>query len=100
MSLSKGNDPFRVLVLSVVKHGYIARGVALHPRFELTVVADDADQPDWVHERNALFANQHGIPYVPDIARAIAEHDVQVAVISSEAERHCDLSVLMMLFSC
>ncbi len=93
MSLSKGNDLFRVLVLSVVKHDYIARGVALHPRFELAVVADDADQPDWVHERNERFANEHGIPYVRDIARAIAKHDVHVAVISSEAERHCDLSV-------
>lgn len=86
-------DPIRVLVLSVVKHGYIARGVASHPRFELTVVADDADQPDWVHERNEKFAREYGIPYVPDVARAIAEHNVQVAIVSSEAERHCDLSV-------
>ncbi len=86
-------EPFGVLVLSVVKHDYIARGVASHPRFTLTVVADDADQPDWVHERNEAFAREHGIPYVRDVARAIAGHDVQVAVVSSEAERHCDLSV-------
>ena len=37
-------DPFRVLVLSVVKHDYIARGVASHPRCELAAVADDRDQ--------------------------------------------------------
>jgi predicted dehydrogenase len=86
-------DPIRVLVLSVVKHDYIARGVASHPRFKLTVVADDADQPNWVHERNEKFAREYGIPYVPDIARAIAEHNVDVAIVSSEAERHCDLSV-------
>jgi predicted dehydrogenase len=86
-------DPFRVLVLSVVKHDYIARGVASHPRFELTAVADDGNQPDWVHERNATFAREHGIPYLRDVNRAIADHDVQVAVVSSEAERHCDLSV-------
>lgn len=87
------SDPLRVLVLSVVKHDYIARGVALHPRFELTVVADDADQPDWVHERNEKFAREHGIPYVPDVARAIREYKVQVAIVSPEAERHCELSV-------
>lgn len=87
------HDPFRVLVLSVVKHDYIARGVAAHPRFELVVVADDADQPDWVHVRNDRFAKENGIPYVRDVAKAIAQYDVQVAIVSSEAERHCDLSV-------
>ena len=84
---------YRVLVLSVVKHGYVAGGVGAHPRFELAVVADDADRPDWVHERNETFARDHRIPYVRDVAQAIAEHDVQVAVVSSEAERHCDLTV-------
>lgn len=86
-------DPLRVLVLSVVKHDYIARGVASHTRFELTVVADDTDQPDWVHERNEKFAREYGIPYVPDVAKAIAEYKVDVAIVSSEAERHCDLSI-------
>jgi hypothetical protein len=81
MSLSNGNDSFGVLVLSVVKHDYIARGVALHPRFELTVVADDADRPDWVHERNERFANQHGIPYVRDVAKAIAEYEGSVDLL-------------------
>ena len=36
---------WRCAVLSVVKHAYVPRGVAAHPRFELVVVADDADQP-------------------------------------------------------
>jgi len=84
---------YRVLVLSVVKHSYVACGVGAHPRFELAVVADDAGQPEWVHERNETFAREHGIPYVRDVAQAIAEHEVQVAVVSSEAERHCDLTV-------
>lgn len=87
------SDPFRVLVLSVVKHDYVPRGIASHPRFELAAVADDGNQPDWVHERNATFAREHGIPYVRDVDQAIADHHVQVAVVSSEAERHCDLSV-------
>jgi len=87
------SEPFRVLILSVVKHDYVARGVAAHPRFELAVVADNANQPDWVHQRNETFGREHGIPYVRDIEQAIMAHDVQVAVVSPEAERHCDLSV-------
>lgn len=86
-------NPLRCAVLSVVKHAYVPRGVASHPRFELVVVADDPDQPDWVHERNQKFADEYNIPYVQDVERAMAEFDVQVAVVSSEAERHCDLCV-------
>jgi predicted dehydrogenase len=84
---------FRCAVLSVVKHDYVPRGVASHPRFELAVVADDANQPDWVHERNQKFADEYRIPYVRDVDRALAEHNVQVAVVSSQVERHCDLSI-------
>src|SRR5690606_12974356 len=62
-SVRKGHEmdehgsPFRCAVLSVAKHDYVARGVASHPRFELTVVADDPQVPDWIHERNQLFAD-------------------------------------------
>jgi len=84
---------FRAGVLSVVKHDYLPRAVAAHPRFELVVVADDAGQPDWVHERNQLFADEFGIPYVRDVVKAMAEHDLDLAVVSSEAGRHCDLAV-------
>ena len=89
----ESNGKFRCAVLSVVKHDYVARGVVSHPRFDLVVVADDADQPGWVHERNQLFADEFGIPYIRDVEQALQDYDVQVAVVSSEAERHCDLSV-------
>src|SRR5262249_26264577 len=84
---------FRCAVLSAVKHDYVARGVASPPRFELAVVADDPDVPNWAHERNQQFADAHRIPYVRDVDRALREFDVQVAVVSPEAERHCGLSV-------
>ena len=84
---------FRAGVFSVVKHCYLPRAVSAHPRFELVVVTDDADQPDWVHERNQKFANEFGIPYVRDVAKAIAEYDLDMAAVSPEAERHCDLAV-------
>lgn len=84
---------YRCAVLSVVKHAYVPRGVAAHPRFELAVVADDPQNPDWVHERNQKFADEYNVPYVQDVERALKEFDVQVAVVSPEAERHCELSV-------
>ena len=88
------NSPkFRFVALSVVKHAYVPVAMAAHPRFEPVVVADDPDQPDWVHERNQKFADDYNILYVRDVERAIADYNVQVAVVSSEAERHCDLSV-------
>jgi predicted dehydrogenase len=84
---------FRCAVLSAVKHDYVARGVASHPRFELVVVADDPQIHEWAHERNRQLAEEFKIPYVRDVERALHDHDVQVAIICSEAERHCDLSI-------
>lgn len=94
MPAPKTSPPkFRCAVLSVVKHDYVPKGMAAHPRFELVVVADDAGQPDWVHERNQKFADEFQIPYVRDVERALREFDVDVAIVSPEAERHVDLSV-------
>jgi predicted dehydrogenase len=84
---------FRCAVLSAVKHDYVARGMASHPRFELAVVADDPHVPDWAHERNQQFADAFKVPYLRDVDRALREFDVQVAIVSPEAERHCGLSI-------
>lgn len=84
---------FRCAVLSAVKHDYVARGVASHPRFELVVVADDPHVPDWAHERNQLFADELRVPYVRDVERALRDFQIDVAIVSPEAERHCDLSI-------
>ena len=80
-------------VFSVVKHDYLPRAVAAHSRFELVVVADDADQPDWVHERNQLFADEFNVPYLKNASKAIAEYDLDLVAVSPQAERHCDLAV-------
>ncbi len=84
---------FRCAVLSAVKHDYVARGVASHPRFELVVVADDPNVPAWAHERNQQFADAHRIPYMRDVTRALSDFDVDIAIVSPEAERHCGLSI-------
>ena len=81
---------YRALVLSVVKHDYLPNAVASHPRFQLVAVADDPDCPDWIHERNQLFADQNGIPYRRDVEAALPDCDL--VVVSPEAERHCDLA--------
>ncbi len=83
----------RCAVLSAVKHDYVARGMASHPAFVLAVIADDPGVPDWAHERNQQFADAFGIPYVRDVEQALRTHDVQVAIVSPEAERHCDHSM-------
>ncbi len=93
MTTPSNASKFRCAVLSAVKHDYVARGVASHPRFELVAVADDPQVPQWAHERNQQFADAFQIPYIRDIERVLREFDVQVAIVSSEAERHCDLSI-------
>ena len=93
MSSSRSDAIFRVAVLSVVKHDYVPLGMATHPRFDPVVAADDADQPEWVHERNQKTADELNIPYVRDVEAALRDYDVQVACVSPEAERHADLSV-------
>ncbi len=91
--MSRSDTVFRCAVLSVLKHAYVPNGVAAHPRFEIVVVADDEGIPDWAHERNQKYADEHGVPYIRDVEKALKEHDVQVAIVSSEAERHCELAV-------
>ena len=61
---------FRCAVLSAVKHDYVARGMASHPQFELVVVADDPEVPEWAHERNQQLADDFGIPCIRDVSRA------------------------------
>ena len=84
---------YRCAALSAVKHDYLPRAVHAHPAFDVVVVADDPQVPGWAHERNEEFAAELGVPYVRDVGAALADYGVQVAVVSSEAERHCDLSV-------
>jgi len=95
MSLHESPCPFGVLVLSVVKHDYIARGVAQHPRFKLRVVADEPNQPAWVHERNEKFALEHGHFHMSQTSsRPLTTIDVKVANrIRPKLSEHCALSV-------
>ena len=92
-STDRDRPPFRVGVFSVVKHDYLPRAIAAHPRFTLECVADDADRPEWTHERNQLFADEFQVPYVRDVAKAFEDFDLDAVTVCSEAERHCDLAI-------
>ncbi len=84
----------RAIVLSVVKHDYLPRAAAVHPKFQLVGVADHAHCPNWVHERNQAFADEFDIPYLRNVRQALQSWDANAAIISSEAERHCELGLL------
>jgi myo-inositol 2-dehydrogenase/D-chiro-inositol 1-dehydrogenase len=86
--------PFKVGVLSVVKHDYLPRAIAAHPRFSLSFVSDDISRPEWTHERNQKFADEFQIPYIKDIAAAIKDNQIDAVAVSPEAERHCELAII------
>lgn len=87
-------ERYRMLALSAAKHDYVALAFKDHPRFQVMGVSDDPTAADWVHERNEQLAADLGVAYQPGIDAAIARHRPDVAVVSSEAARHAQLSVL------
>lgn len=91
--MSRADRIYRFAAVSAVKNTYVALAVAAHPRFAPVVLTDEADVPQWAHERNQLFADELGVPYVRGVEQAFAEYDLQLAAVSSEAERRCDQSV-------
>ena len=50
-------------------------------------VADDADQPEWVHERNQEYAERYAIPYVRDVEQAVRQHCPDVAIVRARTRR-------------
>ena len=87
-------EPYKVGVLSVVKHDYLPRAIAAHPRFNLSFVSDEISRPEWTHERNQKFADEFQIPYIKDISAAIKNNQIDAVAVSPEAERHCELAII------
>lgn len=85
--------PLRCAVVSAVKHDYVPIAVASHPRFQIVVVTDDPNVPDCFHARNERLAAELSVPYVRDVETALRDFQADVAIVSSEAERHAELSV-------
>ena len=93
-STDRKKEPYKVGVLSVVKHDYLPRAIAAHPRFSLSFVSDEISRPEWTHERNQKFADEFQIPYIKDIAVAIKDNQIDAVAVSPEAERHCELAII------
>ena len=87
-------DPpmYRVVVLGAAKHDYMPLAMAQHSRFEIVVVADDADAPAWAHERGEALAQKLGVPYVRDVLQAIRGFGATVACVTPEVRRHSVMS--------
>lgn len=86
-------ERYRLLALSAAKHDYVALAFKDHPRFQVMGVTDEPTAADWVHERNEQLAADLDVAYEPGVDAAIARHRPDVAVVSSEAARHAQLSV-------
>ena len=58
-----------------------------HPRCRLVAVADETDAPQLRHDLNQELADDHGIPYIPDLDEALALPDVQIVSMCARIER-------------
>ena len=85
---------FRCAVLSAVKHDYVARGVASHPRFELVGRRRrSAAFPIGPTSATSNSPTPFAFPTSATSSGPCASSTSQVAIVSPEAERHCDLSI-------
>lgn len=85
---------YGLALVSCVRHqkGY-APLFAARPDVRIVVVTDEPDIPDWMHAVNQEFADRYGVPYVRDVAAALARPDVDMVSICSEPTRHARLAI-------
>ena len=55
-------------------------------------MADEPGLPDWMRYANADMAAQYGVPYIEDVAAALARPDVHIASVCTEPTRHARLA--------
>ena len=84
---------YRVLGLGAVKHDYVVRALAAHPRFELLAICEEEDAPAFARTRSQQVAGSLAVPYVEGGAAAIRQYRPDVACVSPEVERHARLSI-------
>ena len=68
------------------QEGYAA-AFSADPRARLVAVADEADVPEHRHALNRSLADEYGVPYVPDLGRALSLPGVGVISVCPEIER-------------
>ena len=90
--------PYGVLLLSCVRHQRdYAPFIAAHPRLKFVAVADDPGLPDWMRKANAEMASQYGVPYIEDVAAALARPEIEIASVCTEPTRHARLATQAVL---
>ena len=91
-------DTYGVLLLSCVRHQRdYAPSIAAHARLKIVAVADEPGLPDWMRKANADMAAQYGVPYIEDVAAALARDDVQIVSVCTEPTRHARLATQAVL---
>ena len=85
-------DKFRVAVLSVVKHDYVPRAWR-RTRASSWSSSPTTRAPGLGPRAQPAVRRSVSHSLRPRRGAGMREYEVQVAVVSSEAERHCDLSV-------
>ena len=60
---------------------------AAHPLCRLVAVADERDVPEPLAELNRQLAEDHGLPYIPDLDEALAREDVDIVSMCANVER-------------
>ncbi|MBI5878514.1 MAG: Gfo/Idh/MocA family oxidoreductase [Chloroflexi bacterium] len=86
-------DQLGVLLLSCVRHQRdYAPYIAAHPRLKIVAVADEPGLPDWMRKANVDMAANYNVPYIEDVAAALARPGVQIASVCTEPTRHARLA--------
>lgn len=87
-----------LLLISCVRHqrAYVTQFVE-RPDIRLVAVTDEADVPGWMHQVNQEFADRYQVPYIKNVAAALARSDVHLVSICSEPTRHARLAILAAL---
>ena len=84
---------FGVLLLSCVRHQRdYAPSIAAHPRLKIVAVADEPGLPDWMRKANSDMAAHYNVPYIEDVATALARDDIQMVSVCTEPTRHARLA--------
>ena len=66
---------------------------AAHPKCRLVASADEPDVPDTIARLNRDLAGELGIPYIPDLDKALARDDVHIVSSTPNVERRGRVAV-------
>jgi predicted dehydrogenase len=94
-SISPCQPPFGVLLIAgdhTHQPGYAA-AFAADPRCELIAVSDEANVEPRRKDLNRRFADRLRIPYIDDLATALARDDIDIASICAEPRRRARIIV-------